>query len=113
MIKNILKIWGVKWTHLSKPRDAELQDIIKNLDLHEMIEQDILESSAQDKIDTYDDCVFLIIHFPKYNEKLWKYVSNEMNVILGKDFIITITKYPTNNIEKIRQEYENEIREEG
>ena len=77
-----------------------------------MVEQDILESSAQDKIDTYDDCVFLIIHFPKYNEKLWKYVSNEMNVILWKDYIITITKYPTNNIEKIRQEYEEEIKEE-
>jgi Mg2+ and Co2+ transporter CorA len=55
---------------LSKPRTNDLQDIIKNLDLHEMVEQDILESSAQDKIDTYDDCIFLIIHFPKYNEKL-------------------------------------------
>ena len=56
--------------------------------------------------------VFLVMHFPKYNEKLEKYVSNEMNIILGKDFIITITKYPTNNIEKIRQEYISEIREE-
>ena len=35
-----------------------------------------------------------------------------MNIILGRDFIITITKYPTNNIEKIRQEYEQEIKEE-
>ena len=35
-----------------------------------------------------------------------------MNIILGRDFIITITKYPTNNIEKIRQEYEREIKEE-
>ena len=97
---------------MSKPRTNDLQDIIKNLDLHEMVEQDVLESSAQDKIDTYDDCIFLIIHFPKYNEKLWKHVSNEMNVILWKDYIITITKYPTNNIEKIRQEYEDEIKEE-
>jgi len=112
MKKNILKIGKIKWIHLSKPRNDELEDIIKNLDLHEMVEQDILESSAQDKIDTYDDCVFLIIHFPKYNEKLWKYVSNEMNVILWKDYIITITKYPTNNIEKIRQEYEAEIKED-
>ncbi len=78
-----------------------------------MVEQDIFEPSAHDKIDIYDDCIFLVIHFPKYNEKLGKYVSNEMNIILGKDFIITITKYPTNNIEKIRQEYEQEIKEEG
>lgn len=78
-----------------------------------MVEQDILEPSAHDKIDRYDDCIFLVMHFPKYNEKLGKYVSNEMNIILGKDFIITITKYPTNNIEKIRQEYVSEIKEEG
>lgn len=113
MIKNVLKIWKIKWIYLSKPNSHEIEEVIKNLDLHEMVEQDILEPSAHDKIDIYDDCIFLVIHFPKYNEKLWKYVSNEMNIILGKDFIITITKYPTNNIEKIRQEYENEIREEG
>ena len=77
-----------------------------------MVEQDLIEPSAHDKIDVYDDCIFLVIHFPKYNEKLWKYLSNEMNIILGRDFIITITKYPTNNIEKIRQEYEREIKEE-
>ena len=112
MIKNILKIWKIKWLYLSKPRNQELENLVKELDLHEMIEQDILESSAHDKIDTYDDCIFLVIHFPKYNEKEGKYVSNEMNIILWKDFIITITKYPTNNIEKIRQEYENEIKEE-
>lgn len=112
MIKNVLKIWKIKWIYLSKPNSHELEELIKNLDLHEMVEQDILEPSAHDKIDIYDDCIFLIIHFPKYNEKLGKYVSNEMNIILGKDFIITITKYPTNNIEKIRQEYEQEIREE-
>lgn len=112
MIKNELKIWKIKRIYLSKPSHHELEDVVKNLNLHEMVEQDILEPSAHDKIDVYDDCIFLIMHFPKYNEKLWKYVSNEMNIILGKDFIITLTKYPTNNIEKIRQEYEQEIKEE-
>lgn len=113
MIQNVLKIWKIKWIYLTKPNTREIEEVIKNLDLHEMVEQDILEPSAHDKIDVYDDCIFLVIHFPKYNEKLGKYVSNEMNVILGKEFIITITKYPTNNIEKIRQEYVNEIKEEG
>lgn len=112
MLKNVLKIWKIKWIHLSKPTHHELEEAIKNLDLHEMVEQDLIEPSAHDKIDVYDDCIFLVIHFPKYNEKLWKYLSNEMNIILGRDFIITITKYPTNNIEKIRQEYEQEIKED-
>lgn len=112
MSTTTLKIGKMKWIYLSRPDRKQLEDMIKGLDLHEMVEQDILEPSAHDKIDRYDDCIFLIMHFPKYNEKLGKYVSNEMNIILGKDFIITITKYPTNNIEKIRQEYISEIREE-
>lgn len=113
MSTTTLKIGKMKWIYLSRPDRKQLEDMIKGLDLHEMVEQDILEPSAHDKIDIYDDCIFLIMHFPKYNEKLGKYVSNEMNIILGKDFIITITKYPTNNIEKIRQEYISELREEG
>lgn len=113
MSSNILKIGNIKWIYLSRPDRKQLEATIKDLDLHEMVEQDILEPSAHDKIDRYDDCIFLVMHFPKYNEKLGKYVSNEMNIILGKDFIITITKYPTNNIEKIRQEYVSEIKEEG
>ena len=84
MIHNVLKIWKIKRIYLTKPNQQEIQETIKGLDLHEMIEQDILEPNAHDKIDIYDDCIFLIIHFPKYNEKLGKHISNEMNIILGK-----------------------------
>ena len=65
MIHNVLKIWKIKRIYLTKPNQQEIQETIKGLDLHEMIEQDILEPNAHDKIDIYDDCIFLIIHFPK------------------------------------------------
>lgn len=70
MSSNILKIGKIKWIYLSRPDRKQLEETIKDLDLHEMIEQDILEPSAHDKIDRYDDCIFLVMHFPKYNEKL-------------------------------------------
>lgn len=113
MGQSSLQIWKIKWIYLTRPTNTEIQEVIQDLDLHEMIEQDILEPTTHDKIDVYDEYLFLIIHFPKYNEKTGKYVTNEMNIILGKNFVLTITKYPTNNIEKIRKDYQAELAEEG
>mgnify|MGYP001644452630 CR=1 FL=1 len=63
MIHNVLKIWKIKRIYLTKPNQQEIQETIKGLDLHEMIEQDILEPNAHDKID-----IFMIVFF-------WLFIS--------------------------------------
>jgi Mg2+ and Co2+ transporter CorA len=50
----------------------------------------------------------MVFHFPKFDEKQRRYISNEFSVILGKNFIITITSHPTSHIEKIKSEYLSE-----
>lgn len=104
-MKNILNIWNVKWIHLQNPKRHELLEIWEELDLHEIIIEDILEYWTQDKIDNYDNNIFMIFHFPKYDEKQKRYIWNELSVILGKDYIVTITSHQTNHIDKIRDEY--------
>ena len=51
-------------------------------DLHEIIEQDFLDFTTQDKIDTYDDCIFLVMRFPKFNTRTKKHFANHMHAIL-------------------------------
>lgn len=109
-MKNLLKIWTISWIHFENPKKSELEEISKDYDLHEMILEDIEEYWVQDKIDTYDNHIFMVFHFPKYNEKQKMYESNEFSIILWKNFIITITSYKTNHIEKIRQEYIEETK---
>ena len=77
--------------------------------MHDIIEQDIKETNTQDKIDIYDECIFLVLHFPKYDKINSKYFSNEFNIILGKNYIITVTKHHTNHIDNIREEYATDI----
>ena len=81
-MEKILNIGNVSWYHANKPN---LQDIekVKNLyDLHEIIQEDISDLNTQDKIDIYDDAMFLVLHFPKYDTKTNQYYSNEFNIIL-------------------------------
>lgn len=110
-MQNLLKIWRTSWIHFENPKKLELLEIGDKYDLHEIILDDIVEYGIQDKIDTYDNHIFMVFHFPKYEEKQRKYVSNEFSIILGKNFIITITSHKTNHIEKIREEYLEETKD--
>lgn len=91
------------------PSKEYLDELVTTYNLHEIVEEDIISQSAQDKIDVYDNCLFVVLHFPKYQENLQKYVVNEFSVILGKEYIVTLTRYKTNHIETIKNEYEQEI----
>lgn len=106
-----IKIWWTTWIHLVDPDSKQIDKLVDKYNLHEIIEQDFLDFTTQDKIDIYDDCLFLVIRFPKYNTRTKKHFANQMHAILGKNFIITVTSYVTSNVEKIQEQYRQEIKE--
>ena len=112
MIKGNLTVGGMTWTHMVNPAHKDVSPIIEKYNLHEMVEQDLMDFTTQDKIDVYDDCIFLVMRFPKYNEKARKHFANTMHAILGKNFIFTITSHMTTNIQKIQDTYRAELEEE-
>ncbi len=111
-MSKIVSIDGMAWMHFHHPSKEEIKEIVDTYDVHELIEEDITDKNTQDKIDVYDDAIFLVLHFPKYDKKSGKYMSNEFNIILGKKFIVSVTKYHTNHIESIREEYNQDLRED-
>lgn len=112
-MKKQLQIGNMNRIHLSDYSKNEISHIIENYNLHEIIEQDLQENYIQDKIDVYDDCIFLVLHFTKHNSKTKRYFSNEVKIIMGKNFIVSATRYHTTTISKLISEYEKEIQEEG
>jgi len=106
-----IKIWGTTWIHLVDPDKKQIDKLVDKYDLHEIIEQDFLDFTTQDKIDVYDGCLFLVLRFPKFNTRTKKHFPNQMHAILWKNFIITVTSHITNNVQKIQDQYRKEIAE--
>ena len=106
-----IKIWRTTRIHLVDPDKKEIDKLVNKYDLHEIIEQDFLDFTTQDKIDVYDGCIFLVLRFPKFNTKTKKHFANHMHAILWKNVIITVTSHVTNNIEKIQNQYRKEIKQ--
>ncbi len=78
---------------------------------HELDIEACLEDNQRARIDTYNDYCFVILHFPKYNQKTKIYELNEFNIFIGKDFIITFRNFGWNHIDQIFEKYEelNEV----
>lgn len=109
-MKNTLHFGNVEWIHLFEPQKDEIIDLVEKYDFHELIEEDLLELTNQEKIDVYEEYMFIVVNFPKYNSEKKKYFLNEFSIILGKNIIVTMTKFDTSHIKSIIEEYWEELK---
>ena len=102
-----LKIKWVKWIDWVNLDKAEIYKILKKYDFHELDIEACMEENQRARIDSYDDYIFMVLHFPKYNQKTKFYNLNEFNIFLWKDFLITFREFEWKNIDKIFEDYKN------
>jgi magnesium transporter len=102
-------------THISKTSKKKITELVEKYEIHELVAEDLLGLHIQDKVDVYDDHLSLVIHFPKYNTKSQRYLLNEMTITIGKNWIITTSRFETNTIVALKdrliketQEYESD-----
>lgn len=103
MLEPLLTYRGVKRLYEYNPSKKFLNELIETYDLHELIEDDIIEPNTQDKIDVYNQCLFVVLHFPKYDKSQTRYLQNEFNIVVGKSYLITLSTYMTDHVLKLKQ----------
>lgn len=103
-------------TAISKSGKKKLNELIAQYDVHELVAEDLLGLHIQDKVDVYDDHLSLVIHFPKYNARTQRYLLNEMTLTIGKNWIMTTSRFETNTIirlkDRLMSEYESYDKDE-
>ena len=100
-----LKIKWVKWSDWVNLEKAEIYKTLKKYDFHELDIEACMEENQRARIDTYDEYLFMVLHFPKYNEKTNIYNLNEFNIFLWKNFLITFREFEWEKINDIFNNY--------
>lgn len=93
---------------INPPLD-EIDEVIEKYGFHELDRDAILESNQYARIDTYEDYIFLVLHFPKYESSTERYIQNELNIFIGKNFLITYRYYQSTTMKKIYEWYEESV----
>jgi len=67
---------------------------MKEFDVHPLVANELLSPTVRPKVDLYDNLIYLILHFPAFSHRHGTSPEQEVDFIIGKNFIIT-THYET------------------
>lgn len=85
---------NIIWIDLDSPTRNEVRELIEKYDIDPIVADELLIPTLRSRVDLHDNYIYLILHFPqktkdhKY-EKNFNKETQEVDFIIGKNFIIT------------------------
>lgn len=103
-IQNWQKTGRVLWLNVyGLQNSAAMRSIGEHFGLHPLVLEDILNTDQRPKADDYNDYLFLVSHVFEYDANKRVLVSDQVSIVLGRDFVLTFQERPTGTFEPLRQ----------
>lgn len=94
-----LSAHGLTWIFLENPEEPEVLSLQKQYHFHDLDIEDCLSGNERPKLEEHEDYMFSVFHLPvKIGTKI---VKEDINVFLGKDFIVTLTEGKSSAMENL------------
>jgi magnesium transporter len=106
MMEKTLQFKKTKWIDIINPSEEVIDAIISEYKFHELDRDAILEPDQTARVDTYEHYIFVVLHFPKYDPKTKRYLTNEFNIFLSKEYLITVRYYMSQTMDRLHDRYE-------
>jgi len=90
----VLEDRGVRWVNVERPRHADRAWLEEHFDFHPLAYEDVYSRNQRPKVDDFDDYLFVVLHFPRYDKTVSRLNTAELDVFLGPDFIVTVPNEP-------------------
>jgi magnesium transporter len=78
------------WVGLYEPSHLELADIAAAFNLHDLAVEDAVVAHQRPKLELYDESIFLVLKTLWYVDEDDAVETGEINLFVGKDFVITV-----------------------
>ena len=98
------------WLDRVNPPLDEIDAVMTKYDFHELDRDAILESNQYARLDAYDDYIFLVLHFPKYDPSSERYIQNELNIFVSHNYLISFRYYQSSTMRRVYDRYETDIK---
>ncbi len=85
-----VKFKNFSWINIVDPTNTDLDFLEEKYKFHHLAIEDCRLSIQQPKIDDYESYLFMVFHLPRYLKVSRRTVALELNVFLGKNYVITL-----------------------
>ncbi len=87
------------WIDLENATDAEARPILEGVcNFHPLAIEDCIQPSDRPKIDEYEGYLFMVIHAVDFTRGGDEFLTTELNIFLGKDYLVTYHQDPLRSI---------------
>ena len=95
---------GLKWYDFANPDKKTLEFLSKHFKFHPLDLEDCLTEIQRPKIDEYPNYLFIVLHFPIWNQRAGRITTEEIDIFIGQNFLVTLHKGMLVPLEKIRED---------
>ena len=93
----------IQWLNMYGLHEPEiLAEIGRRFDLHPLVLEDILNTDQRPKLDEYEGYLFLVARFFDYDDKTMRISSEQVSLVVGRNFVLTFQEKPTGNFDPVR-----------
>lgn len=110
MARNTIKYKNRQWINIVEPREEEILNLKKKFKFHSLDLEDCLSESQRPKIDEYDKYLFIILQFPYYSKRTRHIATEQVNLFISEDFLITIHNGHLDQMDKLFEECRKSVK---
>jgi len=105
---------GLRWINVARPRAVDQAWLEERFEFHPLDYEDVFSRNQRPKVDEYDDYLFIVLHFPRYDKKVSRLNAAELDLFVGPDYLITIQNEPLQAVQYLfdRVRGSEELRED-
>ena len=103
----IVEAPGLRWINIERPRPVDQAWLEERFEFHPLDYEDVFSRNQRPKVDEYDDYLFIVLHFPRYDKKVSRLNAAELDLFVGRDYLITIQNEPLQAVEYLFERVRN------
>jgi magnesium transporter len=81
---------ALRWINIDEPRLADRQWLAEHFDFHELDLEDVASHNQRPKVDEYDEYLFLVMQFPRFDKESGRLHAAELDIFVGPTYVITL-----------------------
>src|ERR687889_742047 len=110
----IVEALGLRWINIERPRPVDRAWLEERFEFHPLDYEDVFSRNQRPKVDEYDDYLFIVLHFPRYDKTVARLNAAELDLFVGQDFLIPLPNEPLQPLEYLfeRCRTNEELREQ-
>src|SRR5437762_2136375 len=90
---------GLRWINIERPRPVDQAWLEERFEFHPLDYEDVFSRNQRPKVDEYDEYLFIVLHFPRYDKTVARLNGAEVDIFVGADYLITLPNEPLQPIE--------------